>query len=332
MSLGGLGIPRAQDIAWSAFTGSVVDTMELQKMILKEEDRSVEMVERVMNGWNTAHKGVGTISVEQFVGAEKTQRDLTYRVHEYNLERLKKNEEASFRATVLGCTMNGSGAWLKVVPDRHRNLTMDPQSYARALQFRLGMDLYEEETKCGFCAKMMDRRGQHAGICTGVHYALHNAVRNELCSEGRRAGRQPELEKAGILDGARQNERPADVFFPLYRGSRGLCVDVTIINSYGDLTHSAESVGVNAQKAAEAKRLNYEKAVVEAGWKFSPFPMETLGGFGEECDEILRSIGEGLARFSGISTSKATKRLQERISFRYQKFLGIILSTNLGDT
>lgn len=328
--MGGLGIPRAQDTAWSAYVGSISDTMDVQKLLVRGEDWSDSYLEDALHSWNSIHSAAGgSVSSSDLVDIRSIQHSLTNRVHNHVQSLLSNDEEAVFRATVLGCKMADSGKWTDVFPDSFSNLTMSREAFGYALRSRLGLPLFNKVSKCENCKSNVDIRGQHLASCPGIHARAHDEVRDELFKAASRAHLRPSKEPLGLLGKLceRNQERPADVFLPAYRQGKGLCVDVTIVNSFSNIQDSATTLGYNAERAAQAKRGRYQKELENHGMLFSPFAIESLGGFHADCTEILTYIGSALSHVESGSSENITSRLKTRLNFVWQRALGQALAS-----
>ena len=74
-----------------------------------------------------------------------------------------------------------------------------------------------------------------------------------------------------------------------------LCVDVTIVNSLCDIAEASKTPGYHSERAALLKRDKYERRCNGKNLLFTPFAMESIGGFGKECYELMDRIGARLA-------------------------------------
>jgi hypothetical protein len=340
--LSGLGIPRAEDVAASAFLGSLVDTKELQLAICNDQAAFEEALDHHMDVYNRTHPTVARVNSDSIaLAAGKSQCLLTNQVHEDILCRLKASKEPSFKATVLGYTMERSGKWTDLFPNKLRGLYMPAAAFSAALKYRLGMDIFNTQRKCANtnCSRMVDTRGHHLATCPSIHVVHHNNIRNLIRDEAARAHLQPSIETPGLLQGTdRYRERPADVFIPNFSGGQTLCLDVTIVDSFGYLDKviapqkldSGElgepQPGYNANRAANAKREKYENIVAQHGMVFKPFAMESLGGLDVSCRPTLEYIGEKLRTVDKMSAEACTNRLHDQIVFYWMRDLGNALA------
>ena len=127
----------------------------------------------------------------------------------------------------------------------------------------------------------------------------------------------------------RENERPADVFLPNFINDRDTCIDVSIVSSFTDITNAARTSGFNAKRAEELKRDKYEADLDRLQMTFSPFIMESLGGFGDACGPIISKIGRALSDVDKITPSQAVRRLKQRLQCCWMKMLGASLAAQV---
>ena len=324
ISKGGLGIPRAADIAVSAFLGSLVDTSELQMAIYNKPEALNAAVDHYIDVYNKTHDKVPPVSRDSpLLESGKTQHLLTNHIHDHTWESLANESEASFRATVLGCSMERSGKWTDLFPNTFLGLFMPADAFSAALKYRLGLEIFNKQHKCFNCSGMVDTRGHHLAVCPSIHAGHHNNLRNLLHEEAARAHLQPRMEPAGLLFGSgRDHERPADVLLPNFVNGKTLCIDVTIVSSFKNLPDAASKMGFNVKDAAEKKITKYEDAVKQQQMEFLPFAMESLGGLDKGCDRILKFIGNAINK---QNAQGAANRLHDKVVFTWMRDLGTSL-------
>ena len=100
---------------------------------------------------------------------------------------------------------------------------MEPELCRVSLARRLRLRLLREEVWCPMCGEVMDRYGDHAGMCAckGDRTVRHNRARNLVFTDTRKAGLGTEKEKAGLLPGRPMEDgmvvdaarRPADIWW-----------------------------------------------------------------------------------------------------------------------
>ena len=224
--------------------------------------------------------------------------------------------------------MPDSSLWTDTLPTP--GCRFSPEEFRFALAYRVGMSLLEKEEMCIGCGGRADVHGIHITTCQNQHPARHNAIRNLLRAEAQRALLNPKNEPTRLLEASgRENERPADILIPNFIHGRDTCIDVSIVSSFTDISNAAQASGYNAKRAEKLKRDKYEADVDRQHMTFSPFVMESLGGFGESCTPILQKVSRALADIDKITPSQALRRLKQRLQCRWMQLLGASLAAQV---
>ena len=212
--------------------------------------------------------------------SNKTQHTLTTHVHKKTLAEFENSGDVPFKAIVKACALEGSAIWTNALPIQE--CRFQPHEFSFALKYRLGLAVLAKDERCLGCEGLADVHGFHLSTCSKQHPARHNTIRNLLRSEAQRAHLNPEGgEPLGLLNHVnRPNARPGDVFIQNFINGRDTCIDVSIVCSFTNLQEAAAASGYNAKRAEELKRDNYEKDLDAAHIAFTPFVMESVGGFG----------------------------------------------------
>jgi hypothetical protein len=339
LRLGGLGIPQASHIALSAYIGSMLDSRDLcQSMLLGHnvempdltavDDGIMPKVESLLARWNAAIGESRQVSLDDLLNTSKIQKHMTDIVHDRTLEHLKGQGNAHFRAVVNGCTMENSSEWTNLLPTYYANQTMEPVDFRLALRYHYGMPVFNGDVQCVHCQSVKtDMMGIHTASCPSIHSKHHDDFRDALLAECRRAKMMPSKEPKWLLEEIKgTNERPADVFLPNYRLGSGLCIDVSVVSSFTNLSDAAREVGFNAKRAEKLKKNKYERFLHERGLLFKPFVMESLGGFGEDSKEVIDRLASSVKDVDSVKESFAAKRLRARLSFIWHRNLGAALT------
>ena len=323
---GGLGITCADRVALSAYLGSMVDSMKIQLDLLHGQNVNSAIVDELISEWNLVCNTVEPVTLAKLTNLEDrpAQSYLTDFIHKNTLSTLQATGDINFKALLSGLSLNGTAAWTNVLPIRGLQQTMEPEAFRAALKFHLGLPVYNGDVKCCFCKGRTDCGGIHSSTCPGEHVSAHNAIRDFLETEARRAHLRPVVEKTNLLPDSKQ--RPADVFLPNFANGKGACVDVTIVSSYGDIVRAAEHPGWNIDKARDRKKKDYDARCREEGWEFIPFVIETLGGLEEGCLKVLEFIANPLSEIDRVSKGTALHRLKSKISFLWHRELGSVLA------
>ena len=81
-------------------------------------------------------------------------------------------------------TLPYAGAWLHAVPKTALRTKLESMEFALALEFRLGMAIYEEGKDCSLCDLPMDSMGDHGLHCSkgGGWQGRHNGIRDAFAA------------------------------------------------------------------------------------------------------------------------------------------------------
>ena len=138
-------------------------------------------------------------------------------------------------------------------------------------------------------------------------------------------------EGRGLLPG--NNQRPADVFVPLWAGGLDAALDVTITHPLQDATRAraAMTPGHAMTVAFENKCRVTEDLCREQGIAFIPVVAELLGGWHKVALEQLHKLSSALARHTGQEEGEKFDHLVKRVSILLQKGLAsMLLNRNPG--
>ena len=137
----------------------------------------------------------------------------------------------------------------------------------------------------------MDVLGDHALCCRKSSDLItrHNRLRGWLFKLADVGRLNPELEKLGILGPTDETKRrPGDVSVPLWRGNRGLAIDVAVICPVAP-SHVHESDPCE-QYAAKQKHQRYDQGFIGSNYDFAAMVFEASGAVNVEGQSILRQL------------------------------------------
>jgi len=207
-----------------------------------------------------------------------------------------------------------AGAWISAVPSTHDGVdtVMRPRNFQVAIAMRLGLPVLSEEKSCSLCMQTIDVFGDHAACCSVSSDRIHrhNRVRNlldRICHEGLLS---PVMEKHRIL-GDVDGRRPGDVTIPVWRGNKGLAIDVAVTIPFRyNLSHAKP-----CESYAESKKHDYyDKDFKGTAFEFAAMVFETTGGVNDEGLELLRQLFRFAAKHQGVQLSVYCGRAWARLS------------------
>ena len=110
--------------------------------------------------------------------------------------------------------------------------------------------------------------------------------------------------------------RPGDVLIRRWQNGQDVAVDVTVASPLSPtyVAGAAAEAGRTLSKAYDRKMRDTAEACRTQGLKFSPLAVETLGGFHCVATDVVRRLGQALARKKGCDEREPTSQLFSRIS------------------
>ena len=208
-----------------------------------------------------------------------------------------------------------AGDWLLVVPCPSLGLQLRPLEFRVSVLYRLGMPVFDGDGSCIACGQPSDSLGDHAVGCAsqGERIARHNHLRDALFSTAASAQLAPLKEERALLPGG---TRPADVLIRNFFAGRHMAIDVCVVSSLqGQLVdRAATEPGHALTHRYQQKMSKYAEDCFAEGISFHPVAIEVLGGFHEAGVEVVKKLGEALARSGGQEQSEVTRHLFGRLS------------------
>ena len=247
------------------------------------------------------------------------QRDLSRTIDRHSQEKLlAESSDQRTEARLRSLTLPHAGDFLEVTPSQSLGLAMHPQDFRFAVQYRLGLPVYNTDSACPACGKLSDRLGDHAVGCGGdtERIARHDRIRDVVYNAAASAALGPRRE---VLTSRDSQARPADVYIPSWRRGKPTALDVTVISPLQHAT-IGQAAAVAGQALALAKRRKLARHHSEChgnGIIFSPLAVETLGGWDAEAVEHIDDI----ARFQSLRSSNpdARRHLWQRLGITLQR-------------
>jgi len=221
-----------------------------------------------------------------------------------------------------------ASAWLWAIPNSHLGLTMQRHEFLTALRYWLGIKFYAiDRVRCS-CGAVIDSFGDHLLGCScgplriGRHDALRDILFHALlqdCSQVRREQR---------VTGDSQT-RPGDIFHPDFSDGRPGYFDITVRQSLMPcfIARAAVTAGAAAVAGEQAKDHQHLARVEDAGARFFPLVVESLGLWSDSSLEILRVIAARAATRHGWTVARALSNLMQQLSVRLWQYNARMLSS-----
>ena len=117
------------------------------------------------------------------------------------------------------------------------------------------------------------------------------------------------------------DQRPADIFIPHWAGGQDAALDVTVTSSLQlqTVNRAATEPGYALRVRRQQKWNKYSELCRAEGIVFHTLPVEALGGWDNEAVEVLKRLGQALARSTCQEEGEVTKHLFGRLSILLMK-------------
>ena len=168
---------------------------------------------------------------------------------------------------------------LNSIPSHVFGLSILPQNFRIALQYRLGLPVYNSPHPCPACGKDSDVYGDHTITCATENERIfrHDTLRDAIFEEARHAGLSPVKEARDLITG--NQSRPGDIFLPSWhRRQTAFDVAVTSPLSQSALPRASRETGAAIESMKASKMNKHFRACQVNGVNFIPLVVETLGG------------------------------------------------------
>ena len=297
VTMGGLGVERAEDIVECAYLGNILATRELVgkllgggKLVLEE----LQGAKAALEAWNVkVEKHFENVEdllklreMQTKQGELHPQRVLSGLVHRrLHTELLANTHDLRDELRLRAVGREDAGAWWNVIPVKQLGLKFDRDEYLALTKWWIGVPLYTEEgAVCpeGSCGSEMDVKGDHSVTCKygPSRIARHDAVNQAWAFALKGAGLSVKME---VFTDPGTMRRSADTLVDRWQYGRSAAHDWVVSHA---LQRTALEAGRGknpdfALEQAERKKDSYAKRRCEGrGLDFVPMAMDTFGGVG----------------------------------------------------
>ena len=324
LSMGGLGLQAALDMAPIAFSTSSLSSQSLINDLLHpgaDDGPDATLPAPLLQ--HLSDKMEEEVTVETLTGV--TQKMATFKLNQLHHRLLLDdlaNDGGQREQARMRCLGNKrSGDWLTVVPSASLGLLLRGQEFTMALKYRLGIPVYSREAPCPACDRPSDTMGDHALGCgsLGERIARHNLLRDALHQTASSAALAPVKEGRFLLPG--RDARPADLLIPRWEGGKDTCLDVTVISPLQQamVQGAAATDGFALNKAFERKVARAGEPCRQAGLAFIPLAADTLGGWHSVATKQVTKLATAQARHTGEAEDVTVRLLRQRLSLLLMK-------------
>ena len=318
ISMSGVGLQGAEDMAAVAFATSYISSHSLIKDLLYPNDEDIEasLPQPLLD--QLSEKLGEETSVESLFGI--TQKMATLKVNQLHQRLLLQDitaEAGQREAARLRCLGNAhAGIWMTVCPSPSLGLNLRGKEFTMVLKYRLGCPVYSTEAPCPACKQPSDVMGDHALGCgsAGERIMRHNLMRDVLYQTAAAAMLGPVKEGRFLLPG--RDARPADLLIPRWSGGQDAALDVTVVSALqaAMVAGSATTDGYAVTKAFERKIAKAGEACRAEGISFVPLAADTLGGLHSVAVQQVKKLGAALARHQGQEEQEVVRHLFQRLA------------------
>ena len=320
VSLGGLGIRGAVHHSSSAYLASSMEAQDIVNQLLTNSESVIPHTDVALNHLS----GVLDLEERLLGGAilGESQRCLSLKVDTHQQQKLADSiSEVRDKARLASLSLPHSGDWLYVVPSVSLGLQLRPSEFRLSVLYRLGLPIFQEEGPCIACGQLSDIYGDHAISCgsQGERISRHNHLRDAIYHAAVSASLGPTREDRALLPGV--DQRPADIFIPHWAGGQDAALDVTVTSSLQlqTVNRAATEPGYALRVRRQQKWNKYGELCRAEGIVFHTLPVEALGGWDNEAVEVLKRLGQALARSTCQEEGEVTKHLFGRLSILLMK-------------
>ncbi|XP_026436600.1 uncharacterized protein LOC113334597 [Papaver somniferum] len=313
---GGLGVYIMEDTTQYCYVASYFRTQHLQSTILgnnTNSDVSPHYQHALENYMNVCNLSPSTFSIND--AAPQPMHFLAVRFFEAIKREIPNTFHMSERDSILWQSNRLANAqdYLKAIPIAGLNHAIGPRQFRSVLQYRYGIPLFEEDSTCACCNRIMDSFGDHALHCAsdiGLSFR-YNLVRDfceEMCYKANVAARKEAA--VGFLSSKDNVMRPVDILIYNWECGRDVCFDVTGVSPFAGSGYRNFTLGHAISAAITRKRNKYVDKCSTHGYDFSVLAFSSLGELGERLKKCMdahdanNNLGSSLFYRLGIIIQK----------------------------
>jgi hypothetical protein len=318
VSVGGLGIRKATDIALPCYLSSIVGSSTLQHTILPWHLHDLSTANSILYTdalalWQCLSTTDAPEITTHNICKQKTWDTPLVLVIAHKLKTTASTQADIAR--LLAVSSPHAGDFLNVIPCSSLGTRLDDSSLRIAIALRLGAKICEPH-QCG-CGEEVDASGTHGLSCRSSagrmsrHAAVNDLIKRSLAS----AEVPSRLEPSSLC--RNDGKRPDGITIIPWKEGRCMVWDFTcpdtLAKSHLNLAVSAP--GSVASDAEARKRLKYSS--LAATYSFIPIAIETFGALGESASYFFKEVGKRVTKIS--HEPRATQYIMQRLSVAIQR-------------
>jgi hypothetical protein len=328
LSMGGLGITRAEDIRPFAFWASFHQSLDVQDNILN--GREFPFLPAVSEARAGFAQTIPAFDVNVLNTAALSRKGLQGKLGEFasKVRRdvlLARPAIPRLHEVILSAGLPHACQWLQALPLQRLGQGMSAIDFVCRLKYHLLIPLYTEGAVCPCCSQPMDCWGDHAIQCRyGRAVATthrHNMVRDILFRIARELGVRVEREPHFPVRVPGAEGRRPDIVLRDWDEGRDLFVDVVGSSPLAVSHREAFVPGGSLTKAVTRKGVSYRDvlAAQPPSVLFQAFSFETLGGLHPEALALVGRLQGVLNLASCTHDDVVWHSVVRRVSFAIAK-------------
>ena len=163
----------------------------------------------------------------------------------------------------------------------------------------------------------------HCEKYTGLWKSRHDSVKQTLADIATQCGASVSIEPDQLYS----DGKTPDLL--IHMGARSIAVDVTVKHTLAPsyVSNLAQTALRVAREGERVKIFKYEAESKAMGMEFTPFSIETLGGWGPAAQRLVKELADHAARHTSYSKTEALRHLVQGIALAVQRGNAFLLKS-----
>ena len=319
ISMGGLGIRKASEVAVPAYLSSVCATSKGVEAMVPNTifEETNPFLESAQQRWLDM-AGPDVLLPENTSSQKEWDLPLCKSRYDRLLASATTDKE---RARLLAVAAKNSSDWLQAFPISSLGLKLDDKCLQISCAVRLGATICRPH-KCFKCCKEVDSSGTHGLSCSYSvgrhprHNRINHIIKRALGSADLNARTEPYTANLSSAEGA-IGLVPDGVTLQTFKHGKALIWDFTCHDTFAPSYLSTLPIeeGSVAKKAEDDKDWKYRSMTNE--FHFVPICVETMGVWGPKGYKFIKEVGKLIS--DKTMERRSTSYLRQSISMEIQR-------------